>query len=241
LFLHAGHGVDADDPLVARLAERYTVYAPSHPGFGSTDRPPHVTTVDDIAYLYLDLIEELDLRNAVLMGVSFGGWLAAELAIKGCARFSQVVLIDAVGAKFGGREDRDIAEIFGTTVDEIPALFFSNPDKGMQALGNMDFKNLPIEAVTRFVRNRESLLLFGWSPNLHNPKLSSRLHRIDVPTLVLWGEEDAVTPPAYGEKFAAAIPNATFRTVSDAGHYGYLEATDAFASEIDRFLTSNQH
>ena len=90
----------------------------------------------------------------------------------------------------------------------------------------------------RFVRNREALLLYGWSPTLYNPKLRHRLHRIEVPTLLLWGAQDGIVSTDYGRQYAAAIPRATFEVVEDAGHYGYLEQPDAFAAKIDAFLTA---
>ncbi|MBO9499096.1 MAG: alpha/beta hydrolase [Novosphingobium sp.] len=236
LFLHAGHGVEPADPLLERLSARYRVIAPSLPGFGASPRPADVTTVDDLAYRVLDLIEELDLQDVILAGVSFGGWVAAEVATKGSSRISKLVLIDPVGCKFGGRETRDIVDIYAHTAQEIPALFFADEAKGLAALHNLDFKDLPEETAMRFARNREALTLYGWAPTLHNPKLKGRLHRIKVPTLVLCGEEDRIVVADYGRNFAAAIPGASYASVSGAGHYGYLEQTPAFAQQIEAFL-----
>ena len=238
LFLHAGHGVEPSDPLLEQLARNYRVVAASHPGFGSSPRPHGVDSVDDLAYIYLDLLEDLDLRDVILVGVSFGGWIAAELATKGSDRIARVVLIDPVGVKFGDRETRDIYDVFSTTVEDIPELFFADRDKALTALGQLDFKNLEEESVARFARNRESLLLYGWSPTLFNPKLRGRLHRIKVPTLVLWGEEDRIVSADYGRKYADAIPDARFEAIGDAGHYGYLEQPQAFAGKIEAFLQS---
>ncbi|MFV3126140.1 alpha/beta fold hydrolase [Niveispirillum sp. KHB5.9] len=238
LFLHAGHGVDADDALVERLSRRHRVIVPSHPGFGASSRPAGVTGIDDICHVYLDLIEALDLKDLVLVGVSFGAWIAAELATMGTGRIKRLVLIDAVGVKVSGRETRDIKDIFGTTVEEIPDLFFHDPEKGKAAFHGFDFKNMSEEDVTRFVRNRESLLLFGWSPTLYNPKLLGRLHRVKVPVLLLWGEDDKVVGVDYGRRYAAAFPGATFEVIEGAGHYGYLEQPDEFAGRIDTFLAA---
>lgn len=238
LFLHAGHGVDGDDPLIGRLAARYKVIAPSHPGFGASPRPDGVDTVDDLTYVYLDLLENLGLTEVVVVGVSFGAWIAAELATKGSGRVSKLVLIDPVGVKFGDRETRDIADIYATTIEQIPELFFADRDKAMAALGNLEFKTMSDETVMRFARNREALLLYGWSPTLYNPKLKGRLHRIKVPTLVIHGAEDRVVPPAYGQQFAAAITGAEFAAIEHAGHYGYLEQPEAFGARIDAFLTA---
>lgn len=236
LFLHSGHGVDVNDPLIDILAKQYKVIVPSHPGFGASERPHGIDTVDDLTYVYLDLIENLGLEDITLVGVSFGGWIAAELAVKGTGRFSSVVLIDPVGVKFGDRETRDIKDIFATIIDDIPDLFFSDRSKGLEALGNLDFPSMPDGAALRFARNRESLLLYGWSPTLYNPKLRKRLHRIKVPTLVLWGADDKVVSVDYGKSYAEAIPGAKFDVVEKAGHYGYLEQVKAFADRIIAFL-----
>lgn len=236
LFLHAGHGFGPDDPLVERLAKSHKVIAPSLPGFGATPRPDGVDTVDDIAYWVLDLVEDLGLENVILVGVSFGGWLAAELATKGSPRFAKLVLIDPVGVKFGERETRDITDIFSTTAQDIPELFFSDEDKGLSLLHNLDFKDLPEDAALRFARNRESLTRFGWAPTLYNPKLKDRLHRIKVPTLLLWGADDRIVSVDYGRQYAAAIPGARIAVIEKAGHYGYLEKPAAFADEIEAFL-----
>ena len=236
LFLHAGHGFDANDPLIGELARSFKVHAVSHPGFGESDLPKSVTTVTDLTYFYLDLIESLDLKNLILVGVSFGAWIATELATMGTGRIAKLVLLDAVGLKFSDRETREITDVYATTVEEIPALFFSDIEKGRAVLRNLDFRNMDEASVRRFVRNRESFLLFGWSPTLYNPKLNSRLHRINFPALVLWGKDDRVVSVDYGRQFADSLPNAAFDVVSDAGHYGYLEKPEEFARKIEAFL-----
>jgi len=238
LFLHAGHGFEPDDPLVSALAEHYRVYSPSHPGFGASDRPDHVNSVEDLVFFYLDLIEQLDLRDLVVVGVSFGGWLAAELATRGTGRIAKLVLIDAVGVKFSGRETRDIVDIFATTIEEIPRLFFHDPQFGLKQFGGMDFKAMSLASTTRFARNRESILLFAWSPTLYNPKLLRRLYRVHVPVLVLWGADDKVVATSYGKQYAAAFEHGVYREIAEAGHYGYLEKPAAFAAEVIAFLAT---
>jgi pimeloyl-ACP methyl ester carboxylesterase len=236
LFLHAGHGFEVDDPLVEALSAHYRVIAASHPGFGATARPDTMTSVDDLAFFYLDLMESLDLQDLIVVGVSFGGWIAAELATRGTGRISKLVLIDALGAKFSDRETRDIADMFAITVGETPDLFFHDSQRGTAILSGLDFKALPLAAATRFARNREAMVLFGWSPTLYNPKLVSRLHRVKVPVLVLWGANDKVVAPEYGRKYAAAFADGRFEQIADAGHYGYLERPQKFADAVLAFL-----
>src|SRR5215510_4130540 len=107
LFLHPGIGLDRNAPVIDRLAETARVIAPSHPGFGGSEQPKSFTTVDDLAYFYLDLLDTLDLKDAVVVGVSLGAWIAAEIAVKSTARISRLVLANAVGIKVGSRDTRD--------------------------------------------------------------------------------------------------------------------------------------
>jgi pimeloyl-ACP methyl ester carboxylesterase len=236
LFLHPAHGLDPADRFIDLLSQHYRVVAPMHPGFGDCARPDGVTTVDDLVHFDLDLIEKFDLRDSILVGASFGGWVAAELATKGTGRFSRLVLLDTLGAKFADRETREILDICTTPIDDLPATLFADPEIGRRALGDLEFPSMSEAAITRFARNRESLVLFGWSPTLYNPKLKQRLHRIDIPTLLLWGDADQVVPPSYGQRFAQEIAGATFESVPGAGHYGFMEKPDEYADRVLDFL-----
>lgn len=230
LFLHPGDGFDPAAPFVADLARRFTVIAPSHPGFGATDLPNHIGTVDDLSYFYLDFLRCMDLRQVILAGVSFGGWIAAEIAVKGSARLSGLVLADTVGAKFGAKTTREIADLFTITPFDIPRLVHRDPEAHRR-----NYAPLPEPEVLRHARNYESFGLFAWAPTLHNPKLRHRLHLIEVPTLVLWGAEDRVVAPDYGRRWAAAIPGARFEMIEGAGHYLHMDAPAPFAAAIGAF------
>jgi pimeloyl-ACP methyl ester carboxylesterase len=116
LFLHPGIGLDPNLPVLDRLAAQARVIAPTHPGFGTSPAPKSFTTVEDLAYFYLDLLDQLNLRNVALVGVSLGGWIAASIAVKSVERLSHVVLANAVGIKTADRETREIADIFAITV-----------------------------------------------------------------------------------------------------------------------------
>src|SRR4051794_19768880 len=112
LFLHGGDYVAQNRPFLDRLAHRWHVIAPRHPGFGNTPRPAWFRSVHDIAYLYLDLIEQLELDNVLLVGSSLGGWIALEMAVRSQARLGGLVLIDLFGVKIGGRGGGGIAGIY---------------------------------------------------------------------------------------------------------------------------------
>jgi len=235
LFLHPHIGLANARPFLAALARRFTVYAPSHPGFGRSDRPKYLTTVDDLAYFYLDLIQQLGLTRIMLVGASFGGWLAVEIATKSSERIARLTLIDALGVKLGDRESRDIADFFATKQTELDRLAYVDP-----AYARVDHAALSEDEATILFRNRESAALFGWSPYMHNPKLKTRLHRIGVPTLMLWGGQDGIASPSYGERYARLIPGARFARIEHAGHFPHIEQPAETAERIIAFAAANE-
>ena len=230
LFLHPHIGMHGSGPFIERLARHVQVIAPSHPGFGHSELPRGMASVDDMSYFYLDLIEELDLRDLVVVGASFGGWIAAEIATKTTQRLSRLVLIGALGAKFGEREKSDIVDIFATPRSRWEELSFRDP-----AVWLRDYESLPEEELTAMARNREATALFAWNPYMYNPKLKARLHRIRIPTLFLWGAHDGFAPLAYGRSFCAAVPGAKFEEIADSGHFPHMEQPEAVARHAIEF------
>lgn len=237
LFLHPGHPsgrLDLRAPVLELMAERAHVIAPTHPGFGSTPAPRELTTVDDLAYLYLDLLDALDLRDVTVVGVSLGGWIAAEMAAKSTERMSALVLANAVGIKAGDRETRDIADIYAVTDKQLAELVWADPARMAP-----NPKTLPESDLIAMARSRESTGRYAWSPYMHDPKLKGRLHRVRIPTLVLWGAADRVTSVEYGRAYAAAIPGAKFETIESAGHFPHLEQPQAFVRAVLNFVAAN--
>ncbi|MBN9107914.1 MAG: alpha/beta hydrolase [Pseudonocardia sp.] len=227
LMLHGAEGREADTAFVDALAGRFTVVAPSHPGFGLSPRPDWCDTVEDLAYLYLDWIERQDLRDVVLVGLQFGGWLAAEMAVRDCSRLGRLVLVDPVGIKVGGREDRDIVDVFAIPRGELDARNYADP-----AAGPGDLTLASVEDTEHIARNEEALALYGWEPYLHNPRLRRWLPRIHVPTLVAWGAHDGIVSPGYGRAYADAIPGARFEIVDGAGHRAQVEQPATLAALV---------
>jgi pimeloyl-ACP methyl ester carboxylesterase len=230
LFLHPEIGIERNAPVLDLLARKARVIAPSHPGFGRSDLPKAITTVDDVAYFYLDLLEALDLSGVTLVGVSLGGWIAAEIAVKSTERIARLVLADAVGVKVSDRETRDIVDIFAITDEEFRALAYFDPNAGKR-----DYAAMPDAEVMIAARNREATGRIAWSPYMHNPKLKHRLHRIRVPTLFLWGAADRIVSEVYGRAFCAMIPGARFEPIERAGHFPHLEQPEEFARRIQAF------
>jgi pimeloyl-ACP methyl ester carboxylesterase len=230
LLLPGVEGVLADQEFASRLGARYSVLAPSHPGFDTSARPDWLDSVEDLAYLYLDYLDRVGARDVTLIGCQFGGWVAAEMAVRSASRLSRLVLVDAVGIKPGGRENRDIADVFHMTRSELDRRTFHDTAKGPGDLSAADEDD-----VLRIARNEEALACFGWDPYLHNPRLLRWLHRIGVPTLVAWGESDGIVTPDYGRAYAAAIPGARFELIPEAGHRPQVEQPERLSTLIRDF------
>ena len=233
LFLHSGQGFMPDHAYVGLLAEKRQMIAPSHPGFGRSGLPAWLGTVDDIAHIHLELMDQLGIAKADVIGASIGGWIAAEMATKAPARFKKLVLVSPVGVKVGPTDKLDIPDIFAMPLDRVSKLLFHNPDNA-----KVDVAKMSDEELTIMVRNRETTALLCWEPWMHNPKLTHRLHRITAPTLFLRGASDGLVSADYLAAYAKLIPNAKIETVPDAGHALPVEQPQAFASRVLSFLSA---
>jgi pimeloyl-ACP methyl ester carboxylesterase len=230
LLLHGGEGLDHTSVFLKLLAREFEMIAPSHPGFGRSALPDRFDSVDDLAYLYLDLIEQLELDDLVLVGCSLGGWAAAEVAVRCSHYLSRLVLISPVGIKVGDRETRDIPDIFALTPDQVNKLTFHDP-----ARGAVDYTSLSDDELRIMVRNRESLALYTWEPYMHSPKLRHRLGRIRVPTLIMRGESDGLVSQHYAASYAALIPGARLEVIPAAGHFAQIEQPVGLVNRIADF------
>jgi len=208
------------------------VILPTHPGFGHASDVADIDTVDDLAYLYLDLLDEYDLREAVVIGCSLGGWIAAEMAVKSTARLSRLILVAPLGIKVGDRETRDIPDIFALPPEEVVRLQYHDPTQAA-----VDYTSLSDDELLVIARNREATALYAWEPYFHNPKLRQRLHRIAIPTLLVWGASDRfVTPGYYGAAYRDAIPGAQLAIIDQAGHWPHVEQPEVFVERVGAFL-----
>lgn len=230
LYLHAELFFEQTKPHLDALASTWTVVAPRHPGFGKAAAPADFRTVGDIAYLYQDLLEKLDLTNVVVVGASLGGWIALEMAVRNTSRIAKLVLAGAVGVKFSDREERDFADLFYLPESELQETLFADPKRWAP-----NYAALPLEQVETIARERQTTAYYGWKPYLHNPGLKRWLHRVDVPTLVLSGEQDRFAAPGYARKLAESMPKAQLKLIAGAGHYPGIEQSDAVVRAIAAF------
>lgn len=230
------HGMDTAHPrarfldLLGRNAE---IIAPSSPGFGNTRRPPDFDTMYDLVHLYLAVIDELPYDKLALVGLSFGGWLAAEVAVACSHKLSRLVLVDPLGIKLGDRESRDILDVFNANPTEVRRCSWHD------AKNAPDYDAMTDEELVIHARNREALCLYGWHPCLYNPQLKQWLGRIRVPTLLLWGASDGLVSPEYGRAYAGLIPGARFELIEAAGHHPEIEQPERFAAAVTAFLSGS--
>jgi pimeloyl-ACP methyl ester carboxylesterase len=234
LFLHPENGIEPALAAIGALAKGARVIAPTHPGFGGSELPKGMRTVDDLSYFYLDMLDQLDLRDLTVVGVSLGAWIAAEIAVKSSARFASLVMVNAVGVKVGDRETRDIVDVFALTEKEFIDIAYCDP-----AVGTRDYKALPDTEVLAAARAREAAARFAWNPYFHNPRLKSRLHRIRIPTLFLWGTHDRMLSEAYGRAYCAMIAGARFEMIERAGHFPHQEQPRVFAEKALAFAKAD--
>ena len=231
LMLHGAGGFDARQPVNALLAGRRRLICPSHPGFGKSTLPDWLDSVDDIAHVYLELMDRLGLPTVELIGCSVGGWIAAEMATKAPERFTKLLLVGPVGVKTGSPDRLDVPDVFALPADELNHLIYHDPCKMVRDPASLSDDELTITA-----RNRETLALIAWEPYMHNPKLKHRLHRVTSPTLFLRGTSDGLISDEYIRAYARLVPKAKVATIGDAGHVPHLEQPEKFAAAALAFL-----
>jgi len=231
VFLQSSQGITAAEPFLALLAKNRRVIAPSHPGFGRSTLPDWLDSVEDIAHIYLELMDRLNLNNLDLVGCSIGGWIAAELATKAPECVRRLVMVGPVGVKVGPADKLDIPDIFAMPQAEVQKLLHHDPVKMTP-----DPSKMTDEQMATMFRNRETIALLVWEPWMHNPKLKRRLHRIAAPALFIRGASDGLVSDAYLQAYAKLLPNARTLTIPAAGHAPHLEQPDAFATAVFGFL-----
>lgn len=229
LFLHGAGGASQWLPFMDLLARCGALSVPEHPGFGDSDTPPWLKRVEDLAYYYLDLLQELDLTDVHLVGHSLGGWTAAALAIKDCSRLKSLTLISAAGVHVRG--------VAG--VDN----FMGNPEQTLRALihdqsiaDQLLAMQMPPEERERQLKNRFTTARLVWQPRSFDPYLPQWLHRIRVPTHVVWGEHDRLFPLRIGQEYQRLIPGARLTVLPGCGHLPPIEQPQACAQVVTQFV-----
>ena len=222
------------------FARDHRVLAPAHPGFTGSSRPEWMESVEDLAYLYLDLIDRLSLRDVHVLGHSLGGWIAAELAVRCSHEVSRLVLVDAVGLRTlptpAGPAGGSIADWLVLDPATVRGLAWYDQAAMPCPLELPGDPDLSEETLVRVFQDREAASHYGWKPFFHNPRLAHWLHRVSAPTLVVWGEHDGIVSHRVGQAYAESIPGARFEIMAAAGHLPQLERPREFVDLVQGFL-----
>ncbi|MFL6798674.1 MAG: alpha/beta fold hydrolase [Xanthobacteraceae bacterium] len=229
LFLHGAGGAGIWLPFMEKLAERYDVIVPDHPGYGRSDKPAWLDDMSDLAFFYLDFIDHLDLDKVHLVGSSLGGWLAAEIAIRSTQRLQTLTLLGAAGLYV---PEVPMGDLFLWSPEERVRNLFVDQRLADQRLA----MPLTDEQVDIALRNELATADLAWHPRFHHPRLRKWLHRIKIPTLIVWGDSDKIFPARYGEEYHRLITHSRLVVLPACGHLPQVERADAFVELFTQFV-----
>ena len=232
LVLHHDIGSPAGLPFYDALARHFTVYVPSHPGYDGCARPEWMRSVRDLAVVYQWLLAERGLSGASLVGLGFGGWIAAEMATMSPGAFRRLVLVGAMGIKPAAGEIMDQALV--SYIDYVRA-GFADPGAFERLFG----AEPPTPQLEQWDLNREMTFRIAWKPYMYGPTLPHLLGGVRAPALVVWGRHDRIVPRECGERYAAALPRARLAIVENAGHFVEMEQPDAVGKLIAEFAATS--
>ncbi len=225
VVLHHSTGNPGWIPFYERLAESFSVDVPDLPGFGQSERADWARDPRDLAIQMSHLLDQLGLDEVCLVGLGFGGFVAAELACMNASRLASLVLIGAAGLQ---PESGEIADqmLMGHT-DYFKAGFRDEASYQEHFGDEMAAEFAELWDLSRVMTARVS-----WKPYMFNRRLPFLLRDVDTPTLLIWGEEDQIVPPICGEQYRRALPNAELELVEGAGHLVEYERPAAVGDKI---------
>jgi pimeloyl-ACP methyl ester carboxylesterase len=229
LFLHGAGGLAQWLPFFDDLAEGYELLVPEHPGFGASDDAAWIRNVPDMAMYYLELAEMLGIDQAHLVGHSLGGWIAAEMLVRDRARFDSLTLIAPAGIRVEGVLSGDNF-IWGP--EERIRNLYHDQSFAEQLLG----MELTEEQRNLQLRNLFAATKLGWQPRWYDPDLERWLHRIKLPSLVVWGADDKLLPREYGALWRERLPDPRLITIDQCGHIPHVEKREVVSREVREFL-----
>ncbi|MGE0136897.1 MAG: alpha/beta fold hydrolase [Ilumatobacteraceae bacterium] len=232
LFLHGEDGLMFSRPFIEQLAAEHEVLVPHHPSWGRSTRGAHVNRVQDIALVYAELIESSGVPVDIV-GVSFGGWLAAEIAVLRPRNLGSIVLAAPTGVRFGDPQERNFVDLYVQDFDDLPAILYSTAERAPVLASCTDDQFLYLAEA------QEAMTRYCWNPYMHNPDLVALLRRIEVPCCLISGADDHfVLRKDYFSRFAALIGPAgcAHVVIDDVGHRLEEEDPAALAKCTETFL-----
>ncbi len=230
VYLHSAGGETEWTTFHDRLAAHFTLHVPAHPGFALSTGLDTIRDIQDMAWHYVDLFEQMGWQRVPVVGFSLGAWIAMETAILRPQLFSQAVFVAAAGVRV---PEWPYAELFIDDLDDLKRLVFRDPDHPSVAAALPT--SLDDSRMLNWLRAREATARVGWNPYLHNPKLPDHLHRIEFPVRILWGEQDQLIPPKYASWLAQRLPQAEATILPECGHMLPFEQEEAFCEAVTDF------
>ncbi len=229
LVLHHETGTLDRLPFYDALAAQYDVLVPHHPGYSRSPRPEWMRSVRDIAVVYRALLSELKVGNAALVGLGFGGWIAAEMASMAPADLSHLVLVGAMGIK---PPQGDILDLAITGYMDYARAGFHD----QKAFDKVYGAEPPTDQLEMWDVCREMSFRIAWKPYMYSQTLPHLLGSVRVPSLVVWGDHDKVVPQSAAGVYAKALPNARLEIVKGCGHCVDMEQPDTLAKLVTSFI-----
>jgi pimeloyl-ACP methyl ester carboxylesterase len=235
LVLHHDIGSPERLPFYDALARRFTVIVPAHPGYDRSQRPDWIRSVRDVAVVYQWLLAEheatRDRGDVALVGLGFGGWIAAEMATMAPRALRRLVLVGAMGIKPERGEILDQALV--SYIDYVRRGFTDQA-----AFDRIFGAEPPTATLSQWDLNREMTFRIAWKPYMYSPTLPHLLGGVATPALVVWGRDDRIVPLECGERYAKSLPRARLEIMEGAGHFVEMEKPDALAQLITQLVTS---
>jgi len=230
LFLHGASGASHWLPFMEKLSETHAVIVPEHPGFGVSDNPEWLDNISDLSFFYLDFLDHLGLDRVNLVGTSIGGWLAAEIAIRNATKLASLTVVAPAGIRVKGVRKGDV---FMWNPEETARNLFHD-----QAFAEAMLAAPPPskEVMEILLRNKLTFAKLAWEPRFLNPDLHKWLHRIPVPTMIVWGDDDKAMPVGYAPAWRDLIANSRLEIIENCGHAPQIEKADRFVELVNGFI-----
>jgi pimeloyl-ACP methyl ester carboxylesterase len=224
-------------PFYDLWARDFTLYVPTHPGFGQSGGFDEIRSIEDMAFHYIELFDALGLDEVILGGVSLGGWIAAEFAVRWPERVKKLWLSGAPGLWV---DEQPLPDLFRYLIQpaKLRELLFHDPESYM---AKMIIADEPDDE--RRLAGYQAMTVLArmvWE-RPYDRQLAGRLHRIGCPVLLLWGENDRLVPPAYGMAYKKFLPRAEMKTIPGCGHLGMFEKEEEFVAAVRRFALAEVH
>jgi pimeloyl-ACP methyl ester carboxylesterase len=220
-------------PFYQAWSKKFRVLVPTHPGFGKSGGFDQIDTIEDMAFHYLEMFDALGLEEVILGGVSLGGWIAAEFAVRWPERVKRLWIADAPGLWVDEQPLPDLFRLMQDK-DKLRELLFYDPHSYIAKLVIQDDPDE--EKMLAAYQALTVLARLVWE-RPYDPKLPARLHRIQCPTLLLWGEHDRLVPPAYGEAYRKYLPQAELKLIPNCGHMPMFEKEAEFVDMVAKFCS----